>query len=114
MAKILDFNAMEQPTIEVVLRDEARTKITVTAPTLALIEKLQANKDIIKAACNAKDSKALNEAYDLAAEFMSCNLEGIKLTGKELQTKYGVSYVLLFAFIVNYMEFIDEIKNAKN
>ena len=114
MAKILDFNAMEQPTLEVVLRDEARTKITVTAPTLALIEKLQANKDIIKAVCSTKDEKALKEAYSLAAELMSCNQEGINLTGEELRTKYDVSYVLLFAFLVNYMEFIDEIKNAKN
>lgn len=114
MAKIIDFNALEQPTIEVVLRDEARTKITVTAPDLALIEKLQANSDSIKAACSTKDLKAVNEAYNLAAEFMSCNQEGIKLTGEELRTKYGVTYALLFIFIMNYLEFIDEIKNAKN
>lgn len=114
MAKVIDFNAIEQPTIEVVLRDAARTKLTVTAPDLALIEKLTANKEIIKEACNGKDEKALAEAYNIAADFMNCNKEGIKLTGDELRTKYGVSYSLLFVFLVNYLEFIDEIKNAKN
>ena len=114
MAKTLDFNKLEQPTLNVVLRDEAQTRLTITAPSEALIEKLEANIDDIKAACSSKNKEALDTAFALAADFMSCNLEGIQVTSEELRGKYGVNYAMLLAFIVCYLEFIEEIKNAKN
>ena len=114
MARSIDFNAFEQPTIEVVMRDDAKTKITVTAPSEALIEKMDANLDLIKNACKSDNPKAMDECYSLTAEFMSCNLEGLTITGEELRNKYKVNYVMLFVFLKNYMDFIDDIKNAKN
>jgi hypothetical protein len=114
MAKTLDFNKIEQPTLVVVMRDEAQTKLSITAPSEALIEKLEANLGDIKEACSGKNREALDTAFDLAADFMSCNKEEIQLTGEELRGKYNVSYTMLLAFFVAYLEFIDEIKNAKN
>ena len=114
MARTIDFNALEQPTIEVVMRDEAKTKINVTAPSEALIEKLNANIDVIKSACKADNPQVMDECYSLTAEFMSCNKEGLTITGEDLRKKYNVNYVMLFVFLANYMDFIDEIKNAKN
>lgn len=114
MARSIDFNALEQPTIEVVMRDDAKTKITVIAPSEALIEKLSANIDIIKNACKSDNPQSMDECYSLTAEFMSCNKEGLTITGEELRKKYNVNYVMLFVFLKNYMDFIDDIKNAKN
>lgn len=114
MARKLDFNALEQPTLEVVLRDENKTHITVMVPSVELVEKLEANGESITAACKRKDAHSMQVCYDLAAELMSCNEENLTITGEELRAKYGVGYGLLFAFLVAYNDFVAEIKNAKN
>lgn len=114
MAKILDFNAIEQPTLEVVLRDKAKTHLHITAPSVELVERLQANTESITKACKTKDMKSLQVCYDLAAEFVSCNQEGVQINGDELRGVYGVDYTLLFVFFVAYQDFITDIKQAKN
>ena len=114
MARTLDFNTLAQPTLEMVMRDEKKTHINVTAPSYELLEKLEANMTSITDACKKKDIKSLQVGYDLAAELVSCNMEGIKVTGQELREKYGVDYTLLFAFLIAYMDFINDIKQAKN
>lgn len=114
MARIIDFNKLEQPTLPLIMRDEKHTELNVVAPTEELIEKLEANYDIIQEACKPGKAGSLDKAYELAAEFISCNLEGIKVTGDELRNVYKVNYLMLTVFMVNYLEFIDEIKNAKN
>ena len=114
MAKMLDFNKFDQPTLPLVMRDDAKTKLTVVAPSEELIERLEANIDGIKLACASKNSESLVACYDLTAELISCNEEGIKMTGKELKEVYKVNYMMLFAFLVSYLEFVNEIKSAKN
>ena len=114
MAKKLDFNAIAQPTLELVMRDTNKTHITVTTPSVELVEKLEANLDDITAACNKKDANSMTVCYDLAAEFISNNQEGITITGQELREVYGVDYTLLFAFFIAYQDLINEIKSAKN
>lgn len=114
MARTIDFNKLEQPTLKLIMSDEKRTELNVTAPSEELIERLEANLDAIKDACKPGKDGSLSKAYELAAEFISCNQEGIKMTGDELRDVYKVNYIMLTAFLVNYLEFIDEIKNAKN
>lgn len=115
MAKLLDFNLFEQPTLPVVLRDAKRTRINITAPSEGLIEKLEANKaDIIKVCKSGSTGAQLDATYSLVADLMSSNEEGIKLTAEELKTTYGVNYTMIAAFVVAYTNFIDEIKSAKN
>ena len=116
MAKILDFNAFEQPTLPLVMRDDAKTRLNVTAPSEALIERLEANYDTIVAACEGTDrsQNTMDAVRNLAADFISCNEENIKVTGDELRDKYKLNYVMLFAFFVSYMDMVNEIKTAKN
>lgn len=115
MAKILDFNSFEQPTLPIVMKDEKKTTFTVTAPSEELIEKLDANRvEITEKLKNAKDLNSLNALYEFAAELISCNEEHVEITGEELKTTYKVNYMMLFAFYVAYMQFVNEIKNAKN
>lgn len=115
MKRTLDFNALEQPSIELTFRDAARTRVTVTAPTTALVEKLQSNLNTINATLGGNDAAALPAVYDLMAEFISCNEEGLRVTGTELRDKYGWTGILYpFAFMKAYLAMIEEIQNAKN
>ena len=118
MAKLLDFNSFEQPTLPIIMKDESRTQLNVTAPSEALIEKLDANRDEISKRLrnveNAKTFRDLLPMYDFAAELISNNKEGIEMNGTDLRYKYNVNYLMLFAFFVAYMEFINEIKLSKN
>ena len=52
--------------------------------------------------------------YALAAKLINCNLDFFKTTGEELATKYGVSQQDLILFYTIYLEFLEEIDNAKN
>lgn len=114
MAKMLDFNKFDQPTLPLIMRDDAKTHVTVVAPSEELIEKLEANKDEIVKACGNKDAGSLAQCYDLAAELISCNEEGLAMTGKELKEVYKVNYLMLYAFLASYLEFVNDIKSAKN
>ena len=44
MAKLLDLNALEQPVLEVKLRDKDRTVFRLTTPTTKLVERFMAAK----------------------------------------------------------------------
>lgn len=114
MAKVLDFNKFDQPSLPIVMRDGDKTQFTVTAPSYELIEELEANQDAITAACKKGDAGSLEKAWELAAKLISCNQECRQVTGEELQAKYGMTYVMLFAFFVSYREMINEIESAKN
>jgi hypothetical protein len=114
MARILDFNAFEQPTLPVVMKDADRTKFTVTAPSVELIQKLEANQEGLEKALKNGDENSLAQAWKLAAELISCNDEGRQVTATDLQEKYRMTYVMLFAFFKVYGELVDEIESAKN
>jgi hypothetical protein len=114
MAKGLNFRNFEQPTFPINMNDAAETLFTCVAPTVELIERLEANKDTIIAVFGAKDRASVEELWKLTADLISCNREGRKVTAEELKGKYGMSYSMLGAFIVGYGEFVNEIKYAKN
>lgn len=125
--KALDFRAFEQATWEVILPNG--TAIHLTAPTEELIETMSVNLPQLQEVFNTRremppqeDLKAFMErqemlrkkSYDLMAQFVSCNTEGLTITGEELRTVYGCKPVYIAAFFMQYGEFMDEIKNAKN
>lgn len=114
MARILDFNAFEQPTLPLVMKDVDRTKFTVTAPSVELIQKLEANQEELEKALKKGDENSIAKSWDLAAELISCNEEGRQVTTTDLKEKYGMTYVMLFAFFKVYGELVDEIESAKN
>lgn len=114
MSKSFDFNAITQQTLEVTLNDPERTKLHVTTPPERLIEQLAASLDDLTGPGTGNDIDKIRASYKLAAELMSCNLEGIALTADDLREKYKIVPVVLAAFVTTYMDFINDFHNAKN
>lgn len=114
MAKILDFNSLSRPTLELVMRDEAKTKLRLTCPTEALIERMETGTGELREILARRDAAAIRAAFALAAELMSCNDSYTEITADQLRDVFRFGIEDLIAFFVCYGEFIDEIKNAKN
>ena len=114
MAKILDLNTMEVPVLELTLKNKERTTLRVTAPTEALIQELESMVKSGLGNLEKGDRDSVNEAYDLVARLISCNMEHFPITGQELREKYGVDIWSLIAVVKAYVEFINDIKNEKN
>lgn len=114
MAKGLNFRNFAQPTLPINMNDAAETLFTLTAPTVELVERLDANQENIVAILRQGDRQSLDELWNFAADLISCNRENRTVTADELKGKYGMNYDMLFAFMVAYGEFINEIKSAKN
>lgn len=114
MAKGLNFRSFAQPTLPITMNDACGTLITVTAPTVELAERLEANQDAIVAVFSKGDRESLDELWSFAADLISCNREHRTVTAADLKGTYGMSYEMLFAFFVAYGDFIAEIENAKN
>lgn len=114
MRKTLDFNAIERPVLEVTLKDDARTQLGIVTPTEALIERLQANSHTITEAVKEGTAESIKAVFTLMAEFISCNREHVTVTAEELRDKYRMTLEDAVIFFSVYMDFIEEIKNAKN
>ena len=114
MAKGLNFRNFAQPTLPIVMNDAEATLFTLTAPTVELVERLQANQDEIVATFKKGDDESIAAIWGLAADLISCNREGRKASAEELKGRYGMTYKMLYAFLAAYFEFIDEIEQAKN
>lgn len=114
MAKALNFRSFAQPTLPIQMNDAEETLFTLTAPSVELVERLEANQDTLVETFKKGDRESLDEIWQLAADLISCNREGRSATVEDLKGRYGMSYVMLFAFLKAYMEFIEEIEAAKN
>lgn len=114
MAKALNFRNFAQPTLPINMNDTEETLFTLTQPSVEMVERLEANQAEIVATFEKGDRDSLDEIWKLAADLISFNREGRKVTAGELKGKYGMSYEMLFAFFAAYGEFIDEINSAKN
>ena len=124
MAKILDLNKFELPTMELVFPGAASTTLHVTAPSEALINELKnwAKTDLNK--LSTGDHESVDLSYDLTARLLSCNMEGVELTAATLREKIAETDVckkhhvdplwVLIQIVKTYMEFIHEIENEKN
>lgn len=108
----LDFLSLNKPSLELILSDD--TTIHVETPTHGMLLRFQQMQKEAAALKGKTDAKALGKMYDLIAEIMSINREGIKLTGDDLRNRYGFEPYHLLAFEHGYLEFINEIKQAKN
>lgn len=112
--QMLDFNAIEQPTWPVKLKDEKQTVVHLSAPSVALIDRLTAMTPGIQKAAKTKDGNTIRSVYALLAEVMSCNEDGFTFTAEELRDVYRMSLVDAVRFVGGYMDFIKEIQDAKN
>lgn len=112
--KTLDFNAIQQPTWTVKLRDEDQTVVNLTTPTVDLMDRLIAAAPELKQVAESKDGRSVRAVYELIADIMNCNDDGYTFTAEELRDKYKMSLLDLFRFVGGYLEFVNEMKNAKN
>lgn len=114
MAKrTFDFNTFEQPSLELVMMDEAKTVITVTLPTEGYIEQLKNSPSVLKAATKGNDT-AKATLYAFCAEVMSFNREGLEITAGDLETKYGLGLWELVGFMNAYLDFVQSVNSLKN
>ncbi len=114
MAKILDLNALEQPVLELKLRDDNRTTFRLTTPTTKLVEKFIAAKAEVAEIANSRDIEKIKKLYELTAEIISCNADYITVTAEELRDTYRVTFGDIVVIFAAYLDFIKEFNNAKN
>ncbi len=114
MAKSLNFREFAQPTLKVTMNDADETVFTLTAPSVEMVERLEANQDTLLATFKKGDRESLDEIWKFAADLISSNREGRKVTAEELKGRYGMGYKMLFVFLEAYGEFVNEIEEAKN
>lgn len=114
MNRKLDFNALERPVLELTLRDADRTLVRVTTPNEGLLQRmLTASKDL-EQITKKNDPQVISSLYDLFAEVISCNVDGTEITGAELRDKYRLTLYDLIVLAGAYLDFIKEVKSAKN
>lgn len=114
MAKVLDLNTVERPTLELTLQDEAKTTILVSTPSEALVRELEEVSAEMDALFRRGDKESVDAIYDLAARLISCNHQGLQVTADELRTKYRMGLESALLFYGAYLDFINELTNAKN
>lgn len=118
MAK-LDFRTLIMPTLELDMVDEDNTHITVTTPTEGLVEEFETMRENMATIFAADNPDALDACYAVAARVISCNRQGIRVSVEDIKTKYWpkdeiLNQVFLLNFFKSYIEYIEELKNAKN
>lgn len=114
MAKMLDLNALDQPVLEVKMRDEEQTILRLTTPTTKLVEKFIAAKSEVSAIAKSKNVEKIKKLYEITAELMSCNADYITVTAEELRDKYRLTFGDVVIIFAAYLDFINEFNNAKN
>lgn len=114
MAHELNFNSIERPHLKLTMRDKDHTVLRVTTPTEEMIERLQTCAGELQGILAKKDETATRAAWDLLADLLSYNLEGIKVTADELRGKYGLYLEDAIVLMTAYLGFINDLTNAKN
>lgn len=112
--KMLDFNAIQHPTWQVRLKDESQTLVTLSTPTVELVDRLVAVTPELQEVAKAKDGKTIRAVYQLVADILGCNDDGFTFTAEELRDRYHMSLLDVITFMGGYLDFIKEIQNAKN
>jgi hypothetical protein len=112
--KMLDFNALQKPTWPVKLKDEAQTVVTLSAPTVELVDRLISATPELQEAAKTKDGRTIRAVYELIADLMNCNEDGFIFTAEELRDKYRLTLIDVFKFCAGYMTFVKEMQDAKN
>lgn len=114
MPNTLDFNTFAPRVLVLVMRDEDKTRIDVGVPTEHLVEKLQAVAPHMTRMINEGESVGNRELYELTANLISCNHNGVTVTAEELRDKYHMNLEMMVAFFDAYVGFINEMTNEKN
>jgi hypothetical protein len=111
---MLDFNAVQQPTWPLRLKDDAQTVVHLATPSVALVDRLMASVSELEEVTKTKDGRVIKAIYGLVADIMNVNEDGFTFTAEELSMKYHMSLHDVFLFVSGYFDFIKEIQEAKN
>lgn len=112
--KAFDFNALEQPTWPVTLKDDERTTVHLTTPTVELVDRLAAAAPELERVAQAKDGQTTRAVFGLVADIMNCNADGYTFTAEELRDRYKLTLLDVFVFTAGYLDFVKEMQTAKN
>lgn len=114
MARILDLNALDQPILEVKLRDENHTTFRLTTPTTKLVDRFIAAKAEMSDIAQSRNADKIKKLFELTAELISCNADYITVSAEELRDKYRLTFGDVVVIFAAYLDFIKEFNNAKN
>ena len=112
--KMLDFNAVQQPTWPLRLKDDAQTVVHLATPSVALVDRLMASVSELEEVAKTKDGRVIRAIYGLVADLMNVNEDGFTFTAEELPVKYRMSLHDVFLLVSGYFDFIKELQDAKN
>jgi hypothetical protein len=112
--KMLDFNAIQQPEWAIKLKDDNATVVTLTTPTERLLERLVTVAGELKEIKDSGEERSIAKVFELIAELMNNNLDGLKFTSESLRDKYRMNFYDAIFFVRQYLVFINEISEAKN
>ena len=114
MANNLDFNRYRPPVLPVTLRDKKGTKLSVSLPSVELLDEFRANSDRLAQLVQHESEEMVDALYDLAAKLLSNNRNLKKITPDQLRTVYGMEEEDLVVLFYEYTAFINGVENAKN
>lgn len=112
--EMLDFNAIQQPTWPIKLKDQSHTVVNLSYPTVELVDRLTAIGAGLDKAVRKKDGKTIKATFDVVAEVMSCNADGFTFTAEELRDVYHMTLLDVAQFVSGYLDFLKEAGNVKN
>lgn len=112
MARELNFNNLTRPHLKLTMRNG--DVLRVTTPSEEMVRKLSSSLDELMEIFKGKNQDSVEAAWQLFADLFSFNLEGVKVTPEDLRGKYGLYLEDLLTVCPAYIEFIEEIANAKN
>lgn len=112
--EMLDFNAIQQPTWPLKLKDDDQTVVNLSYPSLELVDRLTALSGELRKIAAKKDGKAIRASFEVVAEVMNYNEDGFTFTAEELRDKYRMTLLDMARFVSGYMDFLQEANNAKN
>lgn len=115
MADAIDFSTGRKPTLPIILHDATGDRrVRVTTPTLDLMEEIRSNLPALQELLEGASDESKEAVFDLAARLISCNRDGLVVTGPELLDKYDLDEDDLTVFFSGYLDFIEGLARAKN
>lgn len=114
MANMLDLNALEQPILELKMRDDNHTIFRLTTPTVKQVERFMSAKTELAEIAKSGDAEKIKKLYELTADLISCNADYMTVTAEDLRDKYRVKFADIVLIFAAYLNFINEINTAKN
>lgn len=114
MAKIIDLNELEQPILELKLRDDNRTIFRLTAPSVKQYERFITVKSEMAEIAKYQKPEQIKKLFELTADLISCNADYITVTAEELRDKYRLKFGDIVVIFAAYLDFVKDFNNAKN